>query len=330
METLYNDTPIDPRRQAQALLFLSAFDYLCAKATGKFRLVPLKGIDLICFLYSDTLDRELKDIDMLVAPAEKAMDFIEMLQDDGYQPEFSFALDKAALRKKRKVSMLSQSERKPNVDIHLALITKKFFSYTINGFNQDALSRTKAVDEVVSVLDDVDRWMYLAAHLTFHFLEGDKWYRDLVLLMDRFSEDDISTLIKRAKHYNFERVVGAICCRIHSPKIVGRIDISQLLTNNRGKRFLRYINYIEAHPEKLRHGLRLSRYYWEFVFISKTIQRCHSLLCMVFPSIGNMQNIYRCNVFYAILLYVPHIFINIGGLLLFSIQYYYISNFHNK
>ena len=205
METTFNVTATDFAQQAHALICLDAFDKLCVKAKGNFRLVPLKGIDLVRFLYADTLDRELNDIDLLVIPAGRAMGFIELLQRDGYRPEFSFALDEAALRKKRKVSMLSPSERVPNVDVHIALVTKKFFSHTINGFNEDAVSRLKVVDEVVSVLDNVDRWLYLASHLTFHFLEGDKWYLDLALLMERFDEEERLTLLRLKRSRNHRK-----------------------------------------------------------------------------------------------------------------------------
>lgn len=330
METLYNATATNFEQQVQAMICLDAFDKICAKANGHFRIVPLKGIDLIRFLYSDTLDRELKDIDLLVIPAERAMGFIELLQNDGYRPEFPFALDEEALRKKRKVSMLSPSERIPNVDVHLAFITKKFFSRTINGFNQEAITRMKDVNEVVSVLDDVDRWLYLAAHLTFHFLEGDKWYRDLVLLMERFDEEDIQTLVKRTERYNFERIIGAICSRMQSkyPGIANRVNISQLLPDKSGQRFLRYIDFMAVHPKRLGHGIRLARYYWEFVFISKKHQRLRSYMSLMLPSLGNMQNIYRCHAMFAILLYVPNLLLNALGLLLFSAQYCIVSSAH--
>ena len=226
--------------------------------------------------------------------------------------------------------MLSQSERKPNVDVHLALITKKFFSNTINGFNQDAIARIKAVDEVVSVLDDVDRWLYLAAHLTFHFLEGDKWYRDLVLLMERFDDNEMTILIDRAKQYHLERVVGAVCARIQSkfPDVASRINITELLSDKDGERFLRYIGFMETHPKKLGHGLRLGRYYWEFIFISKRQQRRRSFLSLMFPSLGNMQNIYRCHALLAVLLYIPNLLLNALGLLMFSVHYHIFSSFN--
>jgi len=69
---------------------------------------------------------------------------------------------------------------------------------------------------VVLVLDDIDRWLYLAVHLAFHFLEGDKWYRDLALMTERFDDEKISTLLKRTEEYNLERVVGAVCTRMQS------------------------------------------------------------------------------------------------------------------
>lgn len=329
METTYNSTPTDVQHQVQALILLNAFDNICAKARGHFRIVPLKGIDLIRSLYSDTLDRELKDIDLLVIPVEQAKDFIKILQQDGYRSEFSFALDDAALRKKKKVSMIPSSERLPNIDVHLALITKKFFSSTINGFNQDSLSRLRVVDEVVSTLDDIDRWLFLAAHLTFHFLEGDKWYRDLALLLANFDTDDILTLLERTKQYNFERVVCAVFARLQSkyPDIAGQIEIDQIIPEKSKKRFMRYIKFMTANPKYLGHGLRVARYYWEFVFISKSRQRQHAFVKLLFPSLGNMQNIYRCNAKYAVFLYLPNLLGNMMGILLHTAQYYIVTTF---
>ena len=332
METIYNASATDFEMQVQAMLLMKAFDDICDKAKGKIRIVPLKGIDLVRFLYADTLDRELKDIDLLVMPAEKSGSIIDLLQNDGYRPEFSFALDETALKKKKKVSMLSNSDRKPNVDVHLALITKKFFSTTINGFNDDAISRTKAIDEVVSVLDGTDRWLYLASHLTFHFLHGEKWFRDLILLMDRFDEAEMALLVERTKQYNFERIVSAVYSRMISiyPKIAGRIDMQQLLPDRSGKRFLRYMEYLEAHPKKIGRGLRLARYYWEFVFISKKSQRRKCFMRLIFPSLGDLQNIYRCHASVALLLYLPNMLINALGVMLFSAQYLAFSTLLSK
>ena len=330
MEITYNDNANDFQQQVQAMICLNAFENLCNKVKGQFRLVPLKGIDLIRFLYSDTMDRELRDLDLLVLPPDKSMDFIEFLQKDGYRSEYSFALDKAALREKRKVSMLSPSEHIPDIDVHFALIHKKFFSNTINGFNQDVLSRIKDVDEVLSELDNVDRWMYLAAHLTFHFLEGEKWYRDLILLLERFNKEELQLLVERARQYNFERVVGAVCYRIQSqhPQIPSLIPLSELIPDKRGKRFIRYIDFMAAHPKRLGNGFHLVRYYWEFIFISKKRDCRRSFIKLLFPSIGNMQNIYRCHVPLAVLLYIPNFIINALGFSFFSFHYFLISRFH--
>ena len=332
METTYNVNATGFEQQAHALICLKAFDRICAKARGRFRIVPLKGIDLMRFLYSDTLDRELNDIDLLVVNADREMDFIELMQSEGYRPEFSFALDEAALKKKRKVSMISSSQLMPNVDVHFVLITKKFFSFTINDFNRDAILRTKVVDDVISELDNVDRWLYLAAHLTFHFLEGEKWYRDLALLIECFNEEEMLTFVKRTQQYNFERVVVAVCARMQSkyPDIASWINTSQLLPDRQGECFVRYIEFMAAHPRRLGRGLRLARYYWEFIFISRKSLRRKSFLCLIFSSLGNMQNIYRCHVPVAVLLYVPHVLINALGILLFSLQYHFVSTYYRK
>ena len=46
---------------------------------------------------------------------------------------------------------------------------------------------------------------------------------------------------------------------------------------------------------------------------------------MIFPSLGDMQNIYRLHAPMAILMCLPHLLINIVGLTLFSVQYHFLS-----
>ena len=50
-----------------------------------------------------------------------------------------------------------------------------------------------------------------------------------------------------------------------------------------------------------------------------------TFLRLLFPSLGNMQNIYRCHALLAVLLYVPHVLMNVLGLLLFQTQYHHVS-----
>ena len=289
------------------MMCLRAFDALCAQSKGLCHLVPLKGIDLLRTLYADSLDRELHDIDLLVYPAEKAMDFIALLQAQGYRPEFAHALDEAALQSKKKVSMLAPSEHLPHVDVHIALVTKKFFAMTLNGFNEDALTRVQPVDEVVSELEKIDRWLFLASHLAFHFLTGEKWYRDLALLWDKMNEKERATLHDRAKHYHLERVVEAVlfCMQGGTPD----------------SRFLRYVAHVTANPKRLEHGVRPARYYWEFILISDDKERRRAYRALLFPSLGNIQNIYRCHALTAVLLYLPHVLLNSIGLLVLTIHY---------
>lgn len=327
METTRNINVSNFQQQAQALICLRAFDTLCAKSKGRFHIVPLKGIDLMRSLYSDTLDRELHDIDLLVLPTERVIEFTDMLRQDGYQPEFAFALDPIALNAKKKVSMLSSSGNLPNIDVHMALITKKFFSATTNGFNEDTLLRVKAEDDVVCVLDDVDKWLFMATHLAFHFLTGDKWFRDLALLLDCFTAEKNKILVQRAKQYHLDRIVKAVLVQMEPlyPEIVDKMGLTQLLSDKNEKHFLRYVGYIVKHQRWLGKGPRLARYYWEFIFICDNKQRWCSFGRLLFPSLGNMQNIYRCYAISAIFLYIPHVIINIIGMVLFAIQYYTIS-----
>lgn len=309
------------------MMCLSAFDALCRRERehAGCRLVPLKGIDLVRTLYADSLDREMHDIDLLVVPAQKSREFIGRLLEMGYRPEFAFALEGKALESKKKVSMLAPSENLPHIDVHLALITKRFFAQFIGRFNEDALARLHPVDEVVSELDDVDRWLFLATHLAFHFLTGDKWYRDLALLLDKMDEQQLALLHERAMHYRFDRVVAAVLTQMqaHYPESVQRIPLQQWFPSERTRRFLRYTNYYASDPRKLERKISVARYYWEYLFIATPIAT--KARALLFPSLGNIQNIYRCHALVAPLMYLPHIILNLLGLLVFSIHYAIVS-----
>ncbi|MBR6030432.1 MAG: hypothetical protein IKP36_00535 [Bacteroidaceae bacterium] len=109
MEITYNATPSDLQQQVHATLLLKTFDALCAKACRRFTLMPLKRIDLVHSFYADTLDREFKDFDQLVLPTKHTTDFVTMLPQNGYRPEFAFPIDPVALAEKLMAPKLSSS-----------------------------------------------------------------------------------------------------------------------------------------------------------------------------------------------------------------------------
>ena len=86
---------------------------------------------------------------------------------------------------KKKISLLSTSPCRVNVDIHFALVTKKFFSPTTSTFNADAFARQKS-----GRLDSVDNWLFLAQHGCFHLFSDSKWIRDLDIVYQSFTDDE--------------------------------------------------------------------------------------------------------------------------------------------
>lgn len=307
---------------ARTLLILANYNWIenQAEAVG-VSIVPLKGIDLLQSLYSEQLNRHVTDIDILCKSEDDCRTLVGQLCQEEYRLEFPFALRHDALASKKKVSLISCNTTKVNVDIHIAFVTKKFFSQTIGSFNSDALVRCKN-----GFMDELDRWLFLAQHAAFHGFSDSKWTIDLKLLFDRLSEDDKETLIRRANEYGFKRVLiaGLYQIKKDAPDSM-RQELGRLTLTSSDCRFLSFVRSFDR-PFSRSFIDRIVTAYWEFTFIYSKRYRLASWLHLLFPPKGLLTNIYRIKNTASIFFFYPLNFL-ISGLtsILFGLLYLFVS-----
>lgn len=70
-----NQAPDRSGAAARAMLVLGQYRRLCRMADGICCVVPLKGVSLLQSVYSEHLDRDAGDIDIMIVPADKAEEF---------------------------------------------------------------------------------------------------------------------------------------------------------------------------------------------------------------------------------------------------------------
>ena len=306
---------------ARTLLILNNYEWLKSEAaTIGIQIIPIKGIDLLQNLYAERLDRHVNDIDILCRNDEECKRLVNQLCQEEYRVEFPYAMQPEALASKKKVSLLSCSTTKVNVDVHTAFVTKKFFSQTIGAFNSDALRRCKD-----GHMDDIDRWLFLAQHAAFHIFADSKWTKDLKLLYDRFSEEEKVSLLQRANEYGFRRVVitGLYQTKKDTPDSMHH-ELRRLNPTSSECRFLSFIKHFDRSFSR-RAFDRFVSVYWEFTFISSKCHRLTTWLHLLFPSKGLLTNIYRIKSTKSIIFFYP-LNLLISGLtsILFGLLYMFV------
>lgn len=315
---------------ARAMLVLRQYRQLCEIADGICRIVPLKGVSLLQSLYSQLLDRDAGDIDILVFPASKAPAFIEKLIDAGYERQFDHLSDSSALDAKRKIALRGRDALETDVDIHLSFITKRIFRSHCGNFNDDALSRCVPTGPVESVMDRVDEWLFLAHHACFHQFENAKWSRDLELMLSGFTPQEVHRLKNRARKYGMMRV--ARVCERELNRLSGRKGgvFSLPLSTGGDKRFELLTDGI-LHKPHSRIMRRVFRAVWEIIFIDSPAGRLKGCCQLLFPSKRELKAVYRTSSSVAVeLLRIPHLFFAGIALSLFQCYSLFVSPFLRK
>ena len=295
------------RREAEAvdlartLMVLSNYEWVRQKANDiDIEVIPIKGIDLLQTLYSENLNRPVRDIDLLCRNEADCRMLAETLCANGYRLEFPFALEPEALAAKHKVSLLSNSTTRVNIDIHTAFVTKKFFSQAIGRFNDDALSRCEN-----SRMEPLDRWLFLAQHAAFHLFSDDKWIVDLRLLYDAFTPEQRKALALKAANYGFRRVMAAALWHCyHGEPAVCQELLNDLHLSWAERRFMNFVCHFNR-PFSHHAFDRLIANYWEFAFIDRRRLRYLAWLRLMLPKKGMLTNIYRIKHPLALLFFYP-------------------------
>lgn len=305
---------------SRTLLVEKQFRDICRMAEGVCRLVPLKGIDLATSFYGNSLERTVGDIDLLAYPEEGAVAFVRKLRaEGGYVPQFDYLDSEAALRVKRKTCLRPQpTALRTDVDIHLAFVTKKFFSRSQQAFNRDAVARLRHESGAVYRMDAVDRWLYLAQHAAFHHFSAPKWSKDLIDLGDAMTANELELLASRARVYNMERV-----CRYAVERLAGEAPrpwLSALRGAGRAPLWLRYLLKDGQGGRKWYHFI--AKPFWEFVFIARRRDRWRAYFALFFPAPAMLCSIYRRRMTWHYACYYPmHALVSLIGAGLFALVY---------
>ena len=304
--------------QARTLLILNNFDWIKQRALEiGVEIIPLKGIDLLQTIYSENLDRHLNDIDFLCQSIDDCIKLVNYLCQEGYRVEFPFATRPEVLASKKKISLLSCSTVRVNVDIHIAFVTKKFFSKTVGTFNTDALSRCSN-----GQMNEYDRWIFLAQHASFHLFADFKWTKDLRIIYDGYSGEQVIKLINEAEYYGFKRVVIATLCHIYKDDLATlKRNYSLIKMSSSDIRFLGLV--LEYDRPITRQFLdKITSAYWEFMFIDNRVKRINAWFSLFFPSVGMLTNIYRIkNTKSALFFYPLNLLVSGFTSLLFALIY---------
>ena len=281
-------------------------------------LVPLKGVSLLFTLYKDDYARNVGDIDFLIEES-KVGEAIGKLQQAGYVLRSKKATANRLISK-RKFDMVHVDKRFCDLDIHVDLVTKKFFRITTGDFTSFAMSRLQKINYKgyeISLLSPVDEWLYLAQHYCFHLFSQDKWLKDLYLLQSGFSEKERMELIDIAGRFNLKRVVTACSQCLRTAYAGKEIKIPHLIEDK--PLFFNLILRRSSRRYDSRKRIdRLIAAYWEFLFIDNAALRAEAFLCLLFPSFSMFCSIYTLYSLPAfILLYSFHIVLVLFSSLLF-------------
>ncbi|MDR0430649.1 MAG: nucleotidyltransferase family protein [Tannerellaceae bacterium] len=281
-------------------------------------IIPLKGMSLLLTLYKDDYSRNVGDMDLFI-PADRIDYFTGKVHALGYKTKNPRQATKR-IQSKGKFDMVNDDPRFCDLDIHVDLITKKFFRQTAVGFTSFALSRLHTIvyrQINIPLLSPVDEWLYLAQHYCFHLFSGEKWLKDLYLLQSYFEEKEIAELLIVAKRFHFKRVVTAVghCLRCYYPADEIKIPLMDIGRNYLFKRLLR--------KPDIRFSRRLTdriiAVYWEFLFIDRFASGMGAYIRLLFPGISLLCNIYNLPFpFTGWLLYPFHIIMVILSSILFA------------
>lgn len=286
---------------ARILMILNNYEWIRQEAAAiGIEVIPIKGIDLLQSLYAERLNRPVRDIDLLCHSEADCRRLALHLCTSDYRLEFPFSLAPEVLAAKHKVSLLSNSSTKVNIDIHTAFVTKKFYSQTIGNFNADALARCED-----GHMQPLDRWLFLAQHAAFHVFSDDKWTVDLRLLYDAFTPSQRASLLQQACNYGFRRVMAAALWHCyHGEPTRWHELMDELQLSWAERRFMNFVRH-NNHPFTHRAFDRLVATYWEFAFIDRRSLRYRAWLRLMLPTKGMLTNIYRIKHPSALLFFYP-------------------------
>jgi len=299
-----NGVELDKIEFVRNTLLIDHFCKIRSLGGNNCPIIPLKGISLLFSVYTD-YSRNVGDIDLLVF--EKDIEkIIHRLEKIGYIPKTERTI-KVRLRSKGKFDMIHRDRKQCDLDVHIELINKKWFKFSIGDFTSFALSRIKTIEFnnlKINVLSATDEWLYLAQHYCFHLFSNDKWLEDLYRIQKTFSTTEVTDLIATVYNFHFERIVTAVSRRLKNNYPENEITIPEMLTK-------KHLIFDTVCSKNLKFAPsfsnRIIAIYWEFLFIHSCKSRINAYIRLLFPKLQILMDIYQCKLLIALLLYPIHI-----------------------
>jgi hypothetical protein len=290
------------------------------------RIIPLKGISLLFTIYKEGYSRNVGDIDILIAE-NKTEEFIDNLSGMGYILRSPKTI---RLKSKRKFDMIHHNAQYCDLDIHVDLVSKKFFRLSVGDFTSFALSRLRKTSNnntTVHLLSPIDEWIYLAQHYCFHLFSNDKWLKDLYLIQSHFSNEDIAELISIAKRFRFERVITAVYRCLKQKYNETEIKIPEIVVQ---KRLIFDLLFCKPN-QKFAYTFpnRIIAIYWEFLFIDDNQSRVNAYWRLLFPKPAVLSDIYNFKSQLFCFLYPVHlILVCLSSIVFFPLLLWRINPLH--
>jgi hypothetical protein len=288
---MQNEIEINSINFVKSTLLINYFCKIQSLCGNDCQIIPLKGMSLLFSIYKDSYARNMGDIDIFVSENNLKL-FISSLKELGYT--FRNQNIQNRLYSKQKFDMIHTDKKICDLDIHINLINKKFFRTSIGDFATFALNRLRTIkynEKTISLLLQIDEWLYLAQHYCFHLFSNNKWLIDLYLLQLKFSKKEIDELVAVAKMFHFERIVTAVSRILKETYSHEEIKIPELIT----KRHCIFDVVFHKSRYKCTNAFtnRLIAVYWEFIFIDNFSSRLKAYLHLLFPRLKMLSDMYN-------------------------------------
>jgi len=273
-------------------LLINHFHKILSLCEENVPIIPLKGLSLLFSIYKEDYARNVGDMDIFVSE-NNLETLVSALKKLGYV--FKKQNINYILRAKGKFDMIHPDKKQYDLDIHIDLITKKFYRNSTGNFTSFALSRLRTIEhngKTIFLLSPVDEWLYLAQHYCHHLFANDKWLKDLYLLQNGFSDKEIMELVTLAKRFRFERVVTAVHRHLRYKYPQNAIQIPELVIK---KHFV--FDRLFRNPNRkysYTFSNRLIAVYWKFIFIDNFQFRLKAYMRLLFPELNVLSDIYNC------------------------------------
>ncbi|MFH1539026.1 MAG: nucleotidyltransferase family protein [bacterium] len=181
-------------------------------------LTPLKGLELIEGVYDDIAARGMSDIDIFVSDSRR-VEAIGVLRMNGYRCDFDGLVSRAE-NFNSGFLFYSDDPGQTHVELHwsvmdpagvrMNMMTRRR-SLSLSRLLADGRGEGRYGGRPVSMLAAGHSLLFMLLHIYSHNFEGEKWFWDIALFLDRKeSEIDWEDFFRAVSRYRLEKIVHSV------------------------------------------------------------------------------------------------------------------------